>query len=182
MISPTTININDVMHDYVVGATGLAGDHVLFAQNNAPSPNDQYASINLITSAKIGESATKYGNNAAVELSDFTLRDHAYAVFSVQVLRGDAMQTARALKSYHNTPAGQLLLEQLGVTFKRVSEIRNIAAVFGGRFEDRVGLDFEFYYDETVTQTVNSLASVEIDINVSAESDINETLEVNDDG
>ncbi len=180
-LSHTREQLEDAVHDYVVSATGLDDSLVIISEQHAPAPNGPYCTIKYLPDTDIGIDSEIARNNVDDDTqSDVRLIGIRNAFFSVQFYRAGAYDNARKMQNYHQTPTGRLLLEAGFLTFRRVSQVRAIDTIVSDKFEDRAGIDLEFIYVPGIVETVNSLGSVSIGIDMTDSVDIHDDLEVTD--
>ena len=183
MIDPTGISRDDRVQVYLAEAMGISGSLVIpnddLSDNSTPAPNDPFASYGEISETAVGVDNRRYRNHETDQtLMTFTLRGIREVVYSVQAFRAGSRDRIRRLLSYHLTPLGQLALDRANIVFKSASEVRKISEIISDDWEERFGVDITFSIADVVTQDVNAIASIPIQINKSDGVDYNESLEV----
>jgi hypothetical protein len=185
MGNPTPVNddILDAMRVYVAEASGIPLTAVIPGDDNHPAPNGLYATVLDITTLTRGIDSEVKRESATPNKVTMLSRGNRTMTFSVQFFRNGAQDAAANFKSFPSTSASQLFYTAENpklLTFSRAGEVRNTDVDRGSKFERRRTIDVDMYYTSVREDEVNEIGSVEIDINITANSgtDINESLEV----
>ena len=109
---------------------------------------------------------------------DLNIRGNRIGNFSVQIFRAGAADAIESLLSFGASDIGQYWLSQNDLTWRKASDVRNLDAVMGSHWEERRSVDIELKYTSTRVDTVKSLESAEIIIELTDSIDITDTEEV----
>lgn len=173
--SPLHIDLLNAVMDMVSEATGVI---VIPGNDNHPAPNSLYATVLDISIIGEGIDATTARNASDPEEVDLSLKGSRIGNFSIQFYRAGAADAIENLLSFNASAAGQLWLCSNGFTWKKSSEVRNLDGIAGSKWEERRSVDVELKYMSTRVDTVKSLVSAEIIIEMTDSIDITETEEV----
>ena len=182
MDSPLThIEIGRAVRGLLAEAAGLPPSRVIPARDNGPSPaGGIYASVLIRSHAKIGTASIRHypidGDDSKVMERITTSR---LARCSVNFYRKGAMDTARALLDFPETPAGRLALALRGLTWHRASDVRDLSSLQARRWEERAQFDLEIKVTRSTTAEVAATneATIDITVNETAETDLGGTME-----
>jgi len=178
--SPTISEVEVKVRALVAEATGIDSSLVIPANDNGPAPNSLYSTVLTSIVRQEGIDAEKVADNSGDDtLSDVTVQGNRIGSFSIQFFRSGAADAAMDFLLYPETSVGQIYLAEQGLTWRTHGDIRDIAAVMGSKFEERKQVDVEIGWVVTKVDEVNSLASADIDFNLSSDGvNYEETLEV----
>lgn len=165
----------------LVRATGLDPQKVIPAKDNGPSPKGGvYVSVLIRSNGKIG-TATVQNSPIAEDETKVLQRVTSSRLVrcSVNFYRKGAMDMAQALLEYPDAPVNQTVLALLGLTWHRVSDVRDLSALHGKRWEERAQLDLEI---KVTRSTVAEVAAIDnktigVTVNETAESDLVDKME-----
>lgn len=178
-VTPTKTTLDDFMHDYIVAATGLTGNRVIIGRSNKPAPKELHASLMRRTSGGKGTPSIKLRNHDTdPTLMIRTVKKWGTASYSIKFYYIGSNDKAHSMKDFNSTDAGLLLTEERKIYIDTTSEVRDLSELLSEKYTEAAQIDVNIKYDEIRTETVNALESVEITLNVSAETDITENLEV----
>ena len=163
MISPDTRTLERAVRGYVAAGSGLESRRVLPGNRNAPASNDLYATVLLITASVRGIPYTLYEGDG--ELVDASTIGTVGARYSVQWYRRGARDAARRFGVWTSSPKGVDFANARGLTFMRVSDVRQIDSIVSDAWEERAGLDLDLEYQESVQESIPTIGSVPITIN-----------------
>ena len=178
--TPTHATISAAVRALVAEATGIASSAVIPADDNHPAPNGLYATV-LASSIRMEglDSETVSDNSGDDTQSDIGITGNRIGSFSVQFYRSGANQAILDMIQYPSSSVGQIFMAENNITLRSMGEGRDIKAIMGSKYEERQQIDIEIGWINTKTDTVNSLASANIDINMSADGvDYVDNLEV----
>lgn len=174
MGSPTLDALNLSVRKIVAAGSGLAGKRVIPTDSNHPAPNGLYATVKDIVT--VGEGMDAHSYRKATETTfDINHYGNRLITFSVQFYREGAAEAAKALRMYIYTVLGQDMLAAANLSLRRVSEIRDLNAVFDRDNEPRVSLDIEFGLVEYLKQTTNRVDKVGMNV-VYSDIDVEEVI------
>jgi len=183
-VSPFThVNLGRAIRAMLAGATGLEPKQVIPAKDDGPSPKAQsgvYASVLIRSHGKLGTAKVR---NYLIEGDETKVMQRVTSSrlvrCSVNFYREGAMDMAQALLEYPDAPINQTVLAMQGLTWHRASDVRDLSALIGKRWEERAQLDLEI----TVTKsTVTEVAAIDdttigVTVNETAESDLEDKVE-----
>lgn len=176
--SPTYTNLLNAVMNLVAEATGIERSNVIPGNDNAPAPNSLYATVLVISIAGEGVDSEVARDASDDTETDLNIKGNRIGSFSVQTYRDGAADAIESLLSFGATSVGQIWLQENSLTWRKASDTRNLDAVMGSKWEERRSVDIELKYTSTKVDTVNSIASTEIIINLTDSIDITETEEV----
>ena len=175
---PTNINLLNAVMDLVAEATGITRANVIPGNDNAPAPNSLYATVLDVTVTGEGIDATVARDGLEDDEVDLNIKGNRIGNFSVQIFRVGAADAIENLLSFGASDVGQYWLSQNDLTWRKASDVRNLDAVMGSRWEERRSIDIELKYTSSRTDTVKSIDSAEITIELTDSIDITDTEEV----
>lgn len=176
-----TIDTDRLVRSFVATASGLAKKYVIPGDDNNPRPNKPYATVKRVADIAVGVDQEIYRFNEADPENqiDITTVGSRVASYSIQFYRSGTLANARRCRRYPHTPLGRELLHKGGLVFKSASDVTDLSILLSSKIEERVAITMEFRYTETDdAQTVNSIDIVEVDIHETAETDLEENLEI----
>lgn len=176
---PTQDTIDILVRKFVSIASGIASKYVIPGNDSDPAPNVPYSSVLEITKQGSGVDSEVARNTGATTFRLYH-KGRRRITYSVQFYRAGAADYIEGLLSYAATTPGQIWLAENGLTWEIAGDILNLDAVMGSKFEQRRSVDITFRYQSSREVDINSIGSVEIEMNLSAEEDLTETLEVTD--
>jgi hypothetical protein len=181
MAEPLQFDLDEKIREFVSLATGLDFDlRVIPGNDSHGAPNGPYATVLEITKIGSGidsEVAREGPSETEVTLNHSGRREITY---SVQFYRDGAADYAEGLLSYASTSTGQIWLAENGLTWQIAGPVQNLDSVMGSKNEIRRAVDITLRYQSTSQEDINAIGSVEIDLTLSAETDLTETVEVTD--
>ena len=182
MADPLQIDLDEKVRQFVALASGLDFDTAVIPGNDsAPSPNIPYASV-----LEIIEKGNGIDSEVAIEGPDpqiqKTLKQSGSRsiTYSVQFYKAGAADNAKSLLSFPSTTPGQIWLAENDLTWMIAGDIVNLDSVMGSKNEIRRAVDITFRYQSKRQVDIHAIGSVNIDVNLSAEDDYNENVEVTD--
>ena len=182
MAEPLQADLDKKIRQLVANASGLDFDtKVIPGDDDHGSPNGSYASVKELTDIGSGidsEVAREGANPLTQALMKRSGRREI--TYSIQFYRDGAADFAKGLLSYASTSSGRLWMAENGLSWVIAGTVQNLDSVMGSKFETRRAVDITLRYQSTSQETINTIGSVEIDLTLSAEADLTETVEVTD--
>ena len=152
---------------YVASGSGLAGEAVIPGNDNAPAPNGAYASVllvNKINDGLAGNDNTSAANDS-VDVATGEVINYNYLVQFYRSNGGkDVQDLAERLRIFYRTPAGELRLQELGLSLFGWSDVDLIDEIIDSEFERRASITFTFRQKLIDTNNVEAIKSVPIDL------------------
>ena len=164
MIAPTTIDLEDAVRGFVAAGSGLDLNQVIPANDGGPAPTDLFASVVLIHNAIEGIPATVSRlteDGLSLDAGTLATVEDRY---SVQWFREGARDAARSFSVWVYSPEGLQSALDAGLTFRRVSDVRQLDEVVSGAWEERAGLDLHIGYTQTIKQTLDYIETVPVHV------------------
>ena len=155
MIAPTTYALDDAVRAFAAAGSGLDPNQVIPGNDGGPVPDGLFASVLLIHQAIDGIPETPLRLSAEGERLDAETHANVRTRYSVQWFRTGAHDAAKRLSVWASSPTGRDLASSLGLTFIRVSDIRQLDDIVSNAWEERAGLDLDLGYIQTLAQTVD---------------------------
>ena len=182
MADPLQIDLDEKIRKFVSLASGLDFDNnVIPGNDDHGSPNGPYASV--LELIEIGSGVDQEVAVAGPDpILQKTLKQQGRRAitYSVQFYKDGAADNAKGLFSYPSTTAGQLYLAENDLTWGIAGDIVNLDTVMGSKNEQRRAVNITLRYQSKRQVDINTIGSVNIDLTLSAESDLNEIVEVTD--
>ena len=177
----TDDQIYDVFHQIVTTVTGLAGDHVIPAEDNKGAPSGPYASI------KVGASRGQRGHaNQSLKDTDLVtspigqVRDVEHDIrpqvtndISINFYRGTAGEFASMIFQANKRPDISQLLFQAGIGWRNSGPINDLTALQSKEMEQRAQLTVTVWYEQSQKIVTNAIYSA----TVSVENEDGDTLQ-----
>ncbi|MCK5133224.1 MAG: hypothetical protein KAR40_13865 [Candidatus Sabulitectum sp.] len=179
--TPLQNDLNIIVRAFVALATGLDRKCVIPGNDNGPAPTVPYASVLDITKQGDGIDSEVARPGSVPEEAKLFVSGRRNIVYSVQFYKDCAADNAESLLQFAATTPGQIFLGENGLTWRRAGEVRNLDSVMGSKFEVRRSVDIEFRFQSKTEIDVLTIGSVEIDLTLSAGSDLTENIEVTED-
>ena len=176
--SPSHIDLLRSVRAMVAEATGIPNSNVIPGNDNHPAPNSLYATVLIISITGEGIDSEVARDADDDTETDLNIKGNRIGNFSVQIFRAGAADAIESLLSFGASSVGQIWLEENNLTWRKASDTRILDAVMGSKWEERRSVDIELKYTSTKVDTVNSLASAEINIELTDSIDTTETEEV----
>ncbi len=181
MANPLQTDIDKLVREFVANSTGLDFDtNVIPGNDSNPAPNGPYATVLQLLTQGVGIDSEVASTGIDDEHVNLDQKGSRSITYSIQFFKDGAADFAESLLSYQSTAPGQLWLAENGLTWRIAGDIINLDAVMGSKFEQRRAIEISFRYQSVRQVSINSIGSVDLDINLSAESDLTENLEVSD--
>lgn len=179
MVNPNSLTRNRRVQTYLAAAMGIPGPRVIKGKDAGnPAPNELYATYIILADRELGVDNIRTTAKGDGTLMDHSIRGEREVTYSVQTYREGAEDAIRRLQNFHLRPDGERALFQNSLFFNEIGDIREIGSIISGEWEERFATEIIFTVVTTDTDEINSIGSVGITINESAETDITETLEV----
>ena len=165
--------IFDIMHDYVVFATGLPGKDVRITRPNAGLnvQNDRgtVATIGLINSTPIGQDAEFFNN---IDGNDDDVEEIVSAnrrlTASIKIFGGDSEDLINKVSSNLKRQGAKDIFynggESIGILTK--GEVLNLSTVLNGSYNEIRQLDIRLYINHVEGQNINAINSATIGVEI----------------
>lgn len=166
----TDNELYDLVHTVIATVTGLAGDHIIPADDNEESPDNAYASIKIGSSrGQRGQANITKSNTALVASPIGQVRDVNHEVkaqLTVDVIinfyRDNAIEKAVNLFQANKLPNISDLLFAANVGWKGASAINDLTALQSKEREERSQITLTLLYEQTQSVVTNAIYSVEV--------------------
>ncbi|TXG97748.1 MAG: hypothetical protein E6R08_06410 [Nevskiaceae bacterium] len=172
--------LNQKIRDIVRLATGLVGDAVRPANQDAPAAG-QYVTVLITTAARRGQDDSLFD---PIENDDVNVRETATgsrdAMASISFIRGNAKELASKFESRITLGSARVRMQELGIGFVSTSAIRTLSSVVNSAWEDRAQIDLNFTYIDTEVDDVPTFAVFPITIHTVAGPDASPTEQTNE--
>jgi len=176
-VNPTQEYLDETVREFVSLATGLDFDkNVIPGDDGHAAPNGPYATVKEIIRIKSGIDSQVDRENVDPVKSTLNFKGRRRITYSVQFYKAGAADFAEALLAYPNQSPAQIWLAEKGLTWSIASDIRNLDTVMGSKPEIRRSIDISFWYKTTATAEINIIDKTVIDMELSAETDLSETI------
>lgn len=177
MADPLQVNLDISIRAFVALASGISSALVIPGNDGHPAPNTPYATVLELTDIGKG-----IDSEVARVLTDTTStlyqKGSREIMYSINFYKAGAGDFIKNLLSFPSTTPGQIWLAENNLSWKQAGTVRRLDAVMGSKFEERRQVDIELYYTSRREVVINNIGSVDIDLTLSAETDLTETLEV----
>lgn len=181
MADPLQIDLDKKIRKFVSLASGLASKFVIPGNDSNPAPIVPYATVLELTKIGSGIDSEVAVVGPDPELQKTLKHQGRRSIsYSVQFYKSGAADFAEGLLSYAATTPGQIYLAENDLTWGIAGDIVNLDTIMGSKFEQRRSVNITVRYQSKRQVDINTIGSVNIDLTLSAESDLNETLEVTD--
>jgi len=173
--TPTQADLDENVRAFISIATGLDVDkNVIPGNDSHAAPVSTYATVLEIAKRGLGidqEIARNHLTNPL--LKTMYRKGRREIVYSIQIYGDDAPDKIEKLLSFPSTATGILWLEDNGLfCWGMAGEVRNLDNVEGTKYEKRRSVDITLKYKSTYTENINIIDKVDIEIDMSAETDI----------
>lgn len=168
MLRPNTETIEDTVMAMVAEGGGVATVIPANEPVTFPAPSGLYATVLLIDEPESGVPYSRRARHDDDTIAITTART-ARGQYSVQWYRTGAQDAARRFAVWIRSPAGAQWLRDRHITLNRVSDVRRLDVVAldvtgGDEWEERAGVDVVLGYLVTLEQTVDAIASADINV------------------
>lgn len=180
MADPLQVDLDKKIRKFVSLASGLSSKFVIPGNDSNPAPNEPYASVLEITKVGSGIDSEVARTGPTDILKTMKRSGRREITYSVQFYKTGAADFAEGLLNYASTSTGQLWLAENSLTWVIAGPVQNLDSIMGSKFEIRRAVDITLRYQSTSQEDINTIGSVEIDLTLSAEADLTETVEVTD--
>lgn len=154
-------DLYQVLHDWVVEATGLEGKKVVKYNPNAPEPTGQMFVINPeLSISPIG----LMDEVAYPDTGEYTATSHDHQLASLHCYGLGAMDQMKAVRACQDLPAIRALFRAEKLVLVECGVIRNLTGLKGPRTEERAQMDVRLRHATTVTDAVEYMAAVGLEI------------------
>ena len=182
MVEPTRKELLANLVLYISLLTGLDESVIMRSKQNSPAPLGNYCSLVYVTDTADGLADTTFEEIEGFDnILNATLASRRLYTFSVQFYRDGALDLAKRFMLGIESPESQIF-QQTGLFI--VSAIRSIteaAIVISQNYEERAILSLDILVQEKLTQEVNKIRQIDIDVSFDGQDRVsNETIEVID--
>lgn len=134
----------------------------ILADQNAPSPTGEYASIRPRQSIDQRGQAHIYAVNKPGDLVTVDVRTQVIATASVNFYRGDAMERVERLKECNKRPDVSIDLFKASVRWLGTSVANNLTALQSVNWEQRAQINIRLGYEVSDIADVNNILSASV--------------------
>lgn len=167
--------INDNLRYWIASVTGLDEDNVRPANQAAPDGTNPYCTVLLSTLSQVGhDGIVTESRDEDVDI-DETREGDREIVASINFYGSGSKTNASKLLGAPDESAQLAALNEIGIGFQRFSDSRDLSQVIYAKTEERAQVDMFFYFSDTSTNTVTSIQSQQIDLNINGQE---ESIEV----
>lgn len=166
----TDNELYDLVHSIVTTVTGFANDHVIPADDNEESPDNEYASIKIGASrGQRGQANISKSNTALVASPIGQVRDVNHDIkaqltvdVSINFYRGNALGNAANLFQANKRPDISELLFTANVGWRNANPINNLTALQSKEQEERSQITITLMYEQIQSVITNAIYQVDI--------------------
>ena len=175
--------IFDVVHDYVVFATGLPGRNVRITRPNygvnPAKDRETIVTIGLINSTQIGIDNRLYRDKESSEdMTEYISSDRNITA-SIKAYGKDAADVMDQISFKTRTQAGNEILIEGGLGYLGQGQVLTLSEVLNGSYEEIRQLDLDFHVDHITEADINAIDSATIGVEVQYDTrKLNKTIEV----
>lgn len=165
--------VENALHAWVVAATGLPADRVIWAQQAAPRPATPYVTLRVDNIRRIGQDWLRsYNNPTPTAGNEIILASQGQreAVVTLQCFGGTATQSTSPLALLHAAVAGANLQSRrdafntAGIGMAGFGPVQSIDGVLGSSvFEPRATVEARFFLAEEIQETTTFIEFVELE-------------------
>ena len=166
MIEPGDVALDRATRALVATGSGMRGECVIPGQDNGPAPPTPFATVTLLTDVP---ESLPYSRNTNEDVAGRpTIFSKSFmpveVSYSVTWLGAGARSLARRFAVWAGSPAGVTEFARRGLTFYRVSAIRNLTGLVRDDFETRHGLDLFLGVVLTDVRDVGMAVSADVSV------------------
>ena len=166
----TDDDLYNLVHSIITAVTGLAGDHVIPADDNEESPDNAYASIKIGSSrgqrgqANISKSNTGLVASPIGQVYDVNHDVKAQITVDVAInfYRSSALENAVKMFQANKLPTISALLFAANVGWKNASAINDLTALQSKEREERSQITLILLYEQTQSVITNAIYSTQV--------------------
>jgi len=151
--------IGILIADAVELATGIT---VIIANQDAPRPEEPYATVHVTPSNKIGLDRVTYANDTGSDL-DETIEGHRTLTASLNFFKKGAANNASTFKTKLQGNEQISFFKVNGLGFVSANEIKDLSEVIKNLWEERVQFDLVFHALSNFTETVTAIEEANIE-------------------
>ena len=176
-LQPNDIDYDRAVREYVQLATGLSA--VVRANTNNPAPTSSYATVLMISSTKQGFNSIESTYDTVNDNIINDITSNNLIQYSIQIYRdNNCLGLIRQLTMFFGTDTGRYFLQKNNLVLLDWSSERDTSIVTDGEFENRASVDITFGLVVSLTETVNSLVSSEINIDLDDETILEDSINI----
>ena len=147
---------------FIADAVEQASDiTVIYANQSAPKPKTNYATVLVTPITKVGYDAITYKNDIGSDL-DETIEGLREVKASINFFREDALQNAYDFISKLQSTSFIELFKASNIGFKIVSDVRDLSEIHKEFWEERAQIDLTVYVMSIISETVIATETMEI--------------------
>jgi len=182
MVEPTRNELLTNLVVFINLLTGLDDTAILRGKQNAPVPLGNYCSLVYVTDTADGLADTTFEEiDGFEELLNAKLSGRRLYTFSVQFYRDGATDLAKTLMLGVESPESQIFQQTGLFIVSAVRLLSEAAVVISQNYEERAILSLDILVQEKLTQEVNKIRQIDIDVSFDGQDSVsNETIEVID--
>lgn len=166
MTAPSWTDVEKALHAWAVAGSGLAADHVLWAQQGAPRPTGACVLLRIMSVRRLGRDWVEIEDDGST--TTFTARGVRQGVLSIQCFDGAATGATGALQLLHRLisslelPSIRERLRAGGVGVAAVEDALSIDGVVNTvRFEPRATCQVRFFLASEISETTTEGGVIE---------------------
>lgn len=166
----TLSEFEQYIRDWAVNTLSLADDKVILSHGTGPRPKGQYAILNIVTVAKLGEDVREETRELSGDIrADY--RGPRKIMTSINIYRDATTQKMINLKSSLDRIITQDYFNGLNIGIVEQSDIRRVPEQIGKAWEDRTQCDFFFHavFDD-VDQNIGEIKQIEVTNEINGET------------
>ena len=166
----TDDDIYTAAHSIITTVTGIAGDHVIPADDNEEAPSGSYASIKVGASrgqrgqANIINSNTGLVSSPIGDVRDVNhdIRPQVTVDVAINFYRGNALESALSLFQANKRPDISAQLFAAGIGWKSAGAVSDLTTLQSKEMEERALITISLMYEQSQTVTTNAIYSVTV--------------------
>ncbi|MBC3540657.1 LIC_12616 family protein [Rufibacter sediminis] len=159
--------IKPILQKWIIAATGLPDNKVVYANQNGPRPAFPYVTVHVTAKSDMGWADISVPDTDGVA----EINNDRMVSISLQALGSGAMSLMETLRDDLERPTSLQQFRGAGLPFIRVlNDVNDLTTVVGTKYEERAGMDLEF---RTAVQLTDEVGLIEA---VTGESQINSEI------
>lgn len=147
--------VETALHAWIVASSGLAANHVIWAQQNGPRPDGAFITMRLSTLRRVGQDWLE-----APDSVTWRARGMRQGTLSIQCFGGAAVGAAGATQildyvvSRSVLPSSRDVLQAAGIGLAKLGTVQSLDGVINTTvFEPRATLEARFFLAQEVTES-----------------------------
>ena len=166
----TSDELYSLVQQIVVAVTGLPGTRVIKADQTAPAPQGEYATVDTKrTSSMRGQAIIRMGNTPLVDSPigqvhnvEHDIRPQMVTQVSVNFYRGNAHDHAADLLEANKRPDISEMLFLAGAGWQQAGPINDLTALQSAQHEPRAQVTIYLMHERTQTVETNAIYSTSV--------------------